>query len=41
MYNGYTIVSADSLDAAAELAKGCPILDDGGSVSVYETFQVG
>jgi hypothetical protein len=41
MYNGYTIVSADSLDAAVELAKGCPILDDGGEVSVYETFQIG
>lgn len=41
MYNGYTIISADSLDAATEMAKGCPILDDGGDVSVYETFQVG
>ena len=40
MYNGYTVVSADSLDAAAELAKGCPILDDGGHVSVYETFVI-
>ena len=41
MYNGYTIISADSLDAATEMSKGCPILDDGGDVSVYETFQVG
>jgi hypothetical protein len=36
---GYTILRADSLDAATELAKGCPILADGGTVEVYETFQ--
>jgi hypothetical protein len=38
--NGYTIIKADSIDAATEMAKGCPILDDGGDVSVYETFEV-
>lgn len=37
---GYTIVAADSLAAATEMAKGCPVLADGGSVEVYETFQV-
>jgi hypothetical protein len=37
---GYTILSADTLDQASDLAKGCPILADGGSVEVYETFQV-
>jgi hypothetical protein len=37
---GYSIVTADSLDAATEIAKGCPILDNGGSVDVYETLQV-
>jgi YCII-related domain len=37
---GYTILRADSLDAATELAKGCPILADGGTVEVYETFEV-
>jgi hypothetical protein len=36
---GYTILQADSLDAATQLAKGCPILTDGGTVEVYETFQ--
>ena len=36
--SGYSIVKADSLDAAVEMAKGCPILNDGGQVSVYETF---
>ncbi len=33
---GYSIVSADSLDDALALAKGCPIRDDGGSVEVGE-----
>jgi hypothetical protein len=37
---GYSVVAADSLDAAAELAKGCPVLTASGSVEVYETFQV-
>ena len=33
---GYSIVTAGSLDEASTLAKGCPILDDGGSVEVGE-----
>jgi hypothetical protein len=37
---GYTIFTADSLAAAAEMTKGCPILSDGGSVEVYETYSV-
>ncbi|HZD17638.1 MAG TPA: hypothetical protein VE669_05805 [Actinomycetota bacterium] len=37
---GYTIVMADSLDAAVEMAKGSPVLADGGQVHVYETFEV-
>ncbi len=37
---GYTVLDADSLDAASELAKGCPVLGQGGSVEVYETFEV-
>ena len=37
---GYSIVQAASLDAAVTLAQGCPILREGGRVSVYETFQV-
>ena len=31
---GYIIVEAKDLDHAAELAKGCPIFDVGGSVEV-------
>jgi hypothetical protein len=37
---GYTVLSADSLESATELAKGCPVLTDGGGVEVYETFEV-
>jgi hypothetical protein len=37
---GYSILDADSLSAAAELAKGCPVLANGGSVEVYETIKV-
>jgi hypothetical protein len=37
---GYSIVSADSLDAAVELAKGCPVLGIGGAVDVYEVIAM-
>lgn len=35
---GYSVVKADSLNAAIALAKGCPIVQDGGSIEVCETF---
>jgi hypothetical protein len=38
--SGYSILSADGIDAAVELAKGCPVLTSGGTVEVYETFAV-
>ena len=38
--SGYSILEADSLDAAADLAKGCPVLAGGASISVYETLEV-
>ncbi len=37
---GYSVISADSLDAATEIAKACPHLAAGGTVEVYETFDV-
>jgi hypothetical protein len=37
---GYSIVSADNLDAAVELAKGCPVLGIGGAVDVYEAIAM-
>jgi hypothetical protein len=37
---GYSILEADSLDEAVELAKACPVLIAGGYVEVYETYRV-
>ncbi len=37
---GYSVIACDSLDAASELAKSCPVLANGGSVDVYETIAV-
>ena len=39
--NGYTLVNAINLDAAVELAKGCPIISDGGFVDIYEAHEMG
>ena len=38
--SGYSIIEADSLDAATDLAKGCPVLQGGATVHVIETFEV-
>jgi hypothetical protein len=37
---GYSVLKADSLAAATEMAKGCPVLTSGGTVDVYETIAV-
>jgi len=37
---GYSILKADSLDQASQMAKGSPMIADGGTVEVYETFPV-
>ncbi len=37
---GYSIVAADSLDSAVEVAKGCPVLEVGGAVDVYEVITM-
>jgi hypothetical protein len=37
--SGYSILKADSLIAAVELAKGCPVLKGGAKIMVYETFN--
>ena len=39
--SGYTIISADSHDAACEIAKGCPMVADGtGSVEVAPIIEM-
>ncbi len=40
MASGYSIIKADSLDAAVAMAKGCPVLKGGAKITVYETFNV-
>jgi len=37
---GYLIVTAPHFDGAVELARGCPILDNGGSVEVREIQEM-
>ena len=41
MATGYTVVEADSLDHAAQLAQTCPVLQSGAEISVFETYVVG
>jgi YCII-related domain len=38
--SGYSILEAESLDRATELAKGCPVLHGGAAITVFETFPV-
>jgi hypothetical protein len=38
--SGYTIIEADSMEAALEIAKACPFLDIGGSLEVSELIQM-
>ena len=37
--SGYSLVTADSIDAAVEMAKGCPILQHG-TVEVAEAMEM-
>lgn len=38
--SGYTIIDADSMDAALTIAKGCPFLDINGSLEVSELVEM-
>ena len=38
--SGYTIIKAESMDAALSIAKACPFLDIGGSLEVSELMQM-
>ena len=37
---GYSVITADSMDAALDAAKGCPVLAAGGSVQVSEAIDM-
>lgn len=38
--DGYSILKADSLEAATGMATDCPVLSIGGAVTIYETVHV-
>ncbi len=38
--SGYTIIKADSMDAALSIAKSCPFLEIGGTMEVSELMQM-
>ncbi len=40
LVGGYTVIKADDLAQAAELAKGCPIFDAGGLVEVRPVIKM-
>ena len=40
MASGYTVIKADSLDAAVQVARRCPVVQGGARITVYETFPV-
>lgn len=39
--SGFSIVEADSMEAAIEMAKSCPFLDIDGTIDVSEVMQMG
>ncbi|GAB4366087.1 MAG: hypothetical protein Kow0042_05780 [Calditrichia bacterium] len=38
--SGYTIIKADSMDAALKIARACPFLEVGGSLEVSEMVEM-
>ncbi|NKC13448.1 MAG: hypothetical protein GKR94_15020 [Gammaproteobacteria bacterium] len=38
--SGYSLINADSMEQALEMAKGCPVLEAGGSVEVAQTIDM-
>lgn len=37
--SGYSVIEADSLDQATKLAGGCPVLQGGANITIFETFD--
>ena len=37
MASGYTVVKAESFEAAVKIAQGCPVLKSGAQISVYDS----
>ncbi|MDH3974925.1 MAG: hypothetical protein OEV42_11660 [Deltaproteobacteria bacterium] len=38
--SGYTVIEADSMESALDMAKACPFLHIGGSLEVSELIQI-
>lgn len=38
--SGYTLIEAESMDAALDMAKSCPFLDIGGTLEVSEKLEM-
>jgi len=39
--SGYTIIKAESIEAANEIGKACPFLEIGGSLEISEIIEMG
>ena len=39
MASGYSLLEANSLEEATEMARGCPVLQGGAKITVFETFN--
>ncbi len=39
MASGYSVIKADSLDAAVMKAQSCPVIKGGATITVYETLN--
>jgi hypothetical protein len=37
---GYSVIQASNIDKAADMAKDCPIMDEGGSIAIYEALPM-
>jgi hypothetical protein len=37
---GYSVLEAESMSAATDYAKSCPLLESGGSIDVYEAHEM-
>ena len=38
--SGYSIIEAEDMDSALEMARGCPVLAEGGSVEIGELIEL-
>lgn len=39
--SGYTVIAAQTHEDACKMAKGCPVIGEGGSIEVAQIYEVG